>query len=125
MKIALACQSPLLEKALTLFLKPYIVPLKQCDFVVCDHEATLGAPLFRVGPKSTNAPFPFTKSSLMLALDSFSLALKNSALIAHEATVKTPVKTRDFSALKNTLDAITTRYQEEILQAVKEYYEKP
>ncbi|MBE0495207.1 MAG: hypothetical protein IBX45_02225 [Campylobacterales bacterium] len=120
MKIALSCRSILLEKALSLFLKPHIVPLKQCDFVVCDHEATLGTPLFRIG---INTPFPFSKSALMLALENFYTSLKTTALIEQEPLCSVAPVAKDFSKLEAVLSAITAKYQEDVLKAVREHYE--
>lgn len=120
MKIALSCRSVLLDKALSLFLKPYIVSLKQCDFVVCDHEATAGVPLFRIGD---NISFPFTKSALMMALEGFYTSIKTTALMEQEPILAPTLPVRDFSKLESALGVITARYQEEVLRVIKEHYE--
>jgi hypothetical protein len=120
MKIALACQSLLLEKALKLFLHPHLVPLKQCEFVIGDYEAVGDKPLFWVGPQKSDVGFPFSKTSLMLALEAFEANLKHDE---HAAPSEVKTETQSFALLEEQLESITKRYHAELVFAIKAHYE--
>lgn len=76
MKLTIMCQSLLLEKALELFLKPYVVPYKQSDFIVCDYKVETNKPQFRLKSSDSKIPFPFSKSTLLLSLEKFSQTIE-------------------------------------------------
>lgn len=72
MKIALKCQSPLLESSLMMFLRDYIVCEEECNFIISDepidgHKAVC---LIRDGEDS-HIRKPFTKESLLEDLHQF------------------------------------------------------
>ncbi len=114
MKIAIMCHSLLLEKALMIFLKPYLSPLKQSDFVVCDHEAETSVPKFHLKTPDSLLIFPFSKTSLLLALEEFYNNLPS--------TKKPKPILRDFSELEAKLERINAAYYSQTINAIKEHY---
>jgi hypothetical protein len=120
MKIAIVCQSLLLERALKLFLKPYVAPLKQCDFVVCDHQLETNLPQFKIKTPDANLPFPFSKSSLIHSLEEFFRTIKDTNSTAVKGL--TDSKKRDFSLLENRLNEICAEFNAKIIKTVKEHY---
>ncbi len=121
MKIAVECQSPLLQKSLELFLVKYISTLKQCDIVVRDVECLNDKRCFYIGSsKKADLLKPFSSSQLIIALQARydSMYKKNSRAV--EAT-DTPL---DFDILERRIDSLTKEYQANILKAVRAFYEK-
>ena len=72
MKIALKCNSPLLQKSLEIFLKEYKADIKECDFVVSDYDMQVGKPIFLVShSENANQKIPFTRDMLHSSLSVF------------------------------------------------------
>lgn len=122
MKLAIVCQSLLLENALKLFLKPYIVPFKQSDFIVCDYKIESDKPQFRVKSPESNIAFPFSKSALLLSLEKFSKAIEVSA--KNDELAKPLQNSPDFSTLEEKLNQICNQFNQQIIQTIKEHYER-
>ena len=123
MKIAVECQSPLLQKSLELFLSKYLSSTKKCDIVVRDTECFNDEKCFYISSKS-NADLlkPFSKSQLILALEKrYKLLYPNASL---KAEVEVEEEIMDFSILEKRIETLTLEYQENILRAVKAFYEK-
>ncbi len=82
MKIALKCNSPLLENSLSIFLESFICSKKHCDFIVSDYEIETKKPVFFIDTKQANITKPFTKEQLLSSLRKFyedeELEAKNS-----------------------------------------------
>lgn len=118
MKIAVVCNSILLTRALEIFLKPYLVPIKQADFVVCDYEASFDRPIFN--PKK-DVLFPFSKANLMLSIESFCKVHADVIKIKNELLEK---EERDsgFAKLQTKINSIMKKYEDEILKTVREHY---
>lgn len=124
MKVAVECQSPLLQKSLELFLANYLSSLKQCDIVVRDMECLNDERCFYVSNKS-NADLvkPFSKSQLILALEKRYEELKENAP-EEESEVRVDNEPMDFEILEKRIEFLTQEYQDNILRAVKAFYEK-
>ncbi|MBA1432082.1 MAG: hypothetical protein FAF04_00465 [Epsilonproteobacteria bacterium] len=126
MRVAVECQSPLLQKSLELFLAKYLSAAKKCDIIIRD-EACLGDErCFYIGSSAeADLQKPFSKSQLILALEQ-----KYNALYAaedQEALIKQEYEeedSMDFSILQKRIEFLTQEYQENILRAVKAFYEK-
>lgn len=116
MKIALACQSILLEKSLEIFLKDYIVAYKQCDFVISDKDIEMDKPLFRIGNKNSDLITPFSKSTLMLKVENFYDAL-------HEQKDKKIDLNIDINELEDKITKLTDNFREDLVSVIKEYYD--
>lgn len=118
MKIAVECQSPLLQKSLELFLTKYLSSKKQCDIVVRDEECLNDERCFYVS-SNENADLvkPFSKSQLILALENrYKKVTKDEIVSEHEPL--------NFDILEKRIDFLTQEYKENILKAVRAFYEK-
>ena len=124
MKVAVECQSPLLQKSLELFLANYLSSLKQCDIVVRDIECLNDERCFYVSNKP-NADLikPFSKSQLIIALENRYKELKEDEPEVEEST-EVNNEPMDFDILEKRIEFLTQEYQENILRAVKAFYEK-
>ncbi|EAI8890707.1 ornithine carbamoyltransferase [Campylobacter coli] len=79
MKISLECKDLIIEKALELFLKEYLVMKKDCDFIISDEKISTQKPLFIIAKNSPFLSLPFSKEALMNSLNEFDSALKATA----------------------------------------------
>lgn len=125
MKVAVECKSPLLQKSLELFLTKYLSSLKHCDIVVRDVECLNDERCFYVSNK-TNADLikPFSKSQLILALETRYAELKKDEPIEEsEDSLERSNEPMDFDILEKRIEYLTKEYQENILRAVKAFYE--
>ncbi len=68
MKISLMCNSLLLTKTLSLYLKEYIVDKRSADFIISDHMRGKGY-LFVSSKKESDLQTPFTKEMLFDAIE--------------------------------------------------------
>lgn len=128
MKIAVDCQSPLLQKSLELFLSKYLCSSKKCDILVRDTECIEDKRCFFISTKeSADLVKPFSKSQLILALQK-----RHKELYGDEVQVENFVESvafeeeerMDFSILERRIEALTYEYQQNILRAVRAFYEK-
>jgi len=124
MKVAVECQSPLLQKSLELFLVKYLSSLKQCDIVVRDIECLNDERCFFISNKP-NADLikPFSKAQLILALEKRYEELQEDKPeeVLEERVDNEPM---DFEILEKRIEFLTKEYQDNILRAVKAFYEK-
>jgi len=124
MKVAVECQSPLLQKSLELFLAKYLSSLKQCDIVVRDIECLNDERCFFISNKP-NADLikPFSKAQLILALEKRYEELQEDKPeeVLEEIVDNEPM---DFEILEKRIEFLTKEYQDNILRAVKAFYEK-
>ena len=124
MKVAVECQSPLLQKSLELFLANYLSSLKQCDIVVRDIECLNDERCFYVSNKpNADLVKPFSKSQLIIALEKRYDELKEDEPEVEEST-EVNSEPMDFEILEKRIEFLTKEYQENILRAVKSFYEK-
>lgn len=123
MKIAVECQSPLLQKSLELFLSKYISSTKKCDIVVRDRECLGDERCFYISSESdADLLKPFSKSQLILALEKrYKKLYPNSSLRQEPERAE---ESMDFSILERRIESLTLEYQDNILRAVKAFYEK-
>ena len=116
MKIALACQSILLEKSLEIFLKSYITPYKQCDFVISDKKMEIDKPLFYIANENSDLTMPFSKSNLMLKIEKF-----YDSLFKKENSNK--VEKIDIKELEDKISKLTDNFRNDLVNVIKEYYD--
>ena len=122
MKIAVECKSPLLQKSLELFLSSHISSLKQCDIVVRDFRALDDERTFYISKDSdSDLVKPFSKSALILALEN---RYKNASPKTEDTVEAFDPEIADFSILEKRIDLLTQEYKENILKAVRAFYEK-
>ncbi|WP_324171187.1 hypothetical protein [Sulfurimonas sp.] len=121
MKVAVECKSPLLQKSLELFLSSHLSSVKRCDVVVRDFKIDNDDRNFYIGKdKDADLIKPFSKSALILALEnryeSISPKLENKIESFEQGGA-------NFHILEKRIDLITKEYQQNILKAVKAFYE--
>ena len=149
MKIALICDSLLLDRSLEMYLKEYLTSYKLCDFVVATQPVESQKPVFLIGDfEGANLKIPFTRELLLQELDTFYQSLKGGHLsddMAQEMrdikainstsasfigskiespniqnTLEIPLISQD-SALNAKLEDILRRYAKEIETAILEH----
>ena len=128
MRVAVECQSPLLQKSLELFLAKYLSASKRSDIVIRDEECLEDKRCFYIA-SSADADLrkPFSKSQLILALEKKYASLYPKKEKEQEALQKEYMdeeESMDFSILEKRIELLTQEYQENILRAVKAFYEK-
>ncbi|QOP46151.1 hypothetical protein [Sulfurimonas paralvinellae] len=126
MRVAVECQSPLLQKSLELFLNKYLSASKKCDIIIRD-EACLGDKrCFYIGSEAdADLQKPFSKSQLILALEKRYEELYGKEEEALEIKKEyDEEESMDFSILEKRIEFLTQEYQANILRAVKAFYEK-
>lgn len=65
MKITVVCASELLQKSLEIYLKDYLAPIEECDFVISDYQSCDMKPVCLVGTANAHIKTPFTQESLL------------------------------------------------------------
>ena len=116
MKIAVDCKSPLLQKSLEIFLKKYISTVKQCDIVIKDKEDLDNEKCFFISyDKKSDLVKPFSYSQLIESLEDRyeSMSFKEMSDMPLE-----------FSILEQRIESLTKEYQQNILKAVRAFYDK-
>ena len=124
MKISVECKSPLLQKSLELFLEKYLCSSKHCDIVIRDEECLEDARCFYISssPDSDLAK-PFSKSQLILALENrYQTTTKDKPQEQIESVGNE--EPLNFDILEKRIDFLTKEYQQNIIKAVKAFYEK-
>lgn len=126
MKIAVECKSPLMQKSLEMFLQNYLSSLKQCDIVVRDVKCLNDERCFYISSDSeADLVKPFSKSQLILALESKYKNFSNETTTEDEKEqLHREYGSMDFSILEKRIELLTKEYQDNILQAVKAFYEE-
>ncbi|MCD4667529.1 MAG: hypothetical protein K8R44_02890 [Sulfurimonas sp.] len=118
MRVAVECKSPLLQKSLEIFLSRYLSSTKQCDIVVRDEECLNDERCFFISSdKKSDLVKPFSKSQLILALENRYQTMTKSEPVE-------PIEPLNFDILEKRIDYLTKEYQQNILKAVKAFYEK-
>ncbi len=124
MKIAVECRSPLLQKSLELFLAKYLTSSRQCDIVIRDEECLNDERCFYVSSdEKADLVKPFSKSQLILALENRYKTMVVKDLIESEDEPKEE-ELLNFDILEKRIDYLTKEYQQNILKAVRAFYEK-
>ncbi|WP_457745565.1 hypothetical protein [Sulfurimonas sp.] len=128
MRVAVECQSPLLQKSLELFLTNYLSSSKKCDIIVRDEECLEDKRCFYVASDAkADLMKPFSKSQLIVALEKRYNELypkKQEKLNEKEDELIQDEYGMDFSILQKRIEQLTQEYQTNILRAVKAFYEK-
>lgn len=109
MKIALECKDIVLEQALRLFLREYLVLKKDCDFLICDAKLDIAKPQFIIAKHSPFLSVPFSKEELLKALNEFHTALRE---LAHKLVLDE--KKRMKQEMKKIIIEFTKIYQNEL-----------
>lgn len=126
MRVAVECSSPLLQKSLELFLGSYLDSSKKSDIVIRDTKCLNDPKCFYISNTAeADLMKPFSKSQLILALEKRYDALKPKA---EKESVKKVDEFEedglDFSILEKRIEFLTNEYKENVLRAIKAFYEK-
>jgi len=123
LKVAVECKSPLLQKSLEIFLVKYLSSRKLCDIIIRDEECLNDERCFYISfKKDADLVKPFSKSQLILAIENRYEKLTRNKIV--EPIVEVNEEPLNFDILEKRIDYLTKEYQENILRAVKAFYEK-
>ncbi len=126
MKIAIECKDLILERALILFLKEFLVLKKDCDFIICDEKLDINKPQFLINKYSPHLSIPFSKEELLSSLYSFDKALKELALkLAEEKKKSLEDKIEKIAnefriSYENEIDKAITSLKQRLIKAINE-----
>ncbi|MDQ1298037.1 MAG: hypothetical protein QG558_576 [Campylobacterota bacterium] len=127
MKVAVACESPLLQRSLELFLEGRLSSQRHCDIVVRDYEMHNDEHLSLIigTTEKVDLQKPFSKAQLFHALakklDVVKPIAAQNSFDAVEEEEETHVS---FDILERHIEKLTREYQSNILKAVRAFYEK-
>lgn len=131
MRVAVECKSPLLQKSLELFLGKHLSSLKNCDILIRDVKCHDDKRCFYISSsKDSDLVKPFSKSQLFLALENRYKSLNKGNLYSFpksnedEESDFADDAQPDFEILQRRIESLTKEYQENILKAVRAFYEK-
>jgi len=124
MKVAVQCESPLLQRSIELFLQNHLSSLKQCDVVIRDKKILDSYhSLFVSSEADADIKKPFSSSGLHLALDKYYDKIVNIQSVKdYDEEVLTPSQD-PYLALEEKIDELTQAYKNNLLKAVKDFYE--
>jgi predicted patatin/cPLA2 family phospholipase len=127
MKVAVECKSPLMQKSLEMFLQKHLCSLKQCDIVIRDSKCLNDDRCFYISSdEDADLTKPFSKSQLILALEKRykSMNKEISHIQEQKEDIYREYASLDFSILEKRIDSLTKEYKQNILQAVRAFYEE-
>lgn len=126
MKVAIQCDSPLLQRSLELFLEGHLSSLRQCDILIRDKNIRDDQyPTFVVGvEESSDLIKPFSKAQLLHALNQKFESEKHLPLSIKEENFPSSEEGVSFDILERHIDKLTREYQSNILKAIRAFYEK-
>jgi hypothetical protein len=128
MRVAIQCDSPLLQRSLELFLEGHLSSRRQCDIVIRDkHINDDEYPTFIIASDDkTDLIKPFSKAQLMDALHKKLEAVKIPDMLQPSLHVSAVVEDNGvgFEILEHHIEKLTREYQANILKAVRAFYEK-
>jgi len=127
LKVAIQCDSPLLQRSLELFLDGHLSSLRQCDILIRDKDIRDEQhPTFVIGvDEGSELIKPFSKAQLLHALNQKFDSQKNSpAIVEDEVMVSDEEEKVSFEILERHIEKLTLEYQANILKAVRAFYEK-
>lgn len=127
MKVAIQCDSPLLQRSLELFLEGHLSSIRQCDILIRDKDIRDEQhPTFVIGSDAhADLIKPFSKAQLLHTLTHKFESLKN-APVSPEEEVSLAVEEEkvSFEILERHIEKLTREYQTNILKAIRAFYEK-
>nr|WP_315017130.1 hypothetical protein [uncultured Campylobacter sp.] len=122
MKISLECDCILLGESLRLFLRDFISPKKDCDFIVADKKIESKKPVFVIAEHSPHLKIPFSKEVLISALEEFYSAIQFSEPVAPSraaAPAKEKAASQNGSNLELEVSNLIDKFKEELLAVLR------
>jgi hypothetical protein len=126
-KVAIACESPLLQRSLELFLEGRLSSQRHCDIVIRDREVRNDEQLSLLIGTSDNSDLrkPFSKAQLFHALGQKLNVVRQENIPQVSPLVEEEEETDvSFDILERHIEKLTREYQSNILKAVRAFYEK-
>jgi hypothetical protein len=127
-KVAIQCDSPLLQRSLELFLDGHLTSYRHCDVLIRDKDIRNDEQLtFVIGAQEgSDLIKPFSKAQLFHALAQAIEESKATPLVQtdtefYQENIQESVS---FDILERHIDKITREYQANILKAIRAFYEK-
>ncbi len=132
MRVAVKCESPLLQRSVELFLDKELSPIKNCDIVVSDQKLDIDKKILYISNESDGDLLkPFSKSQLVLALEKVMNDEKESKSflsmieeLEQKESFETTDKGLDFKFLQDRIEQLTQEYQENLIMTIRAFYEK-
>jgi len=127
LKIAIECKSPLMQKSIEMFLKNYLSSSRQCDIIVRDEPCLNDERCFYISSdKEADLTKPFSKAQLILALENrYKTLVQDNVLMEEDQyDTKDDEEVMDIEILEKRIKFLTQEYQNNILKAVRTFYEK-
>ncbi len=122
MKISFECDCVLLEESLKLFLRDFISPRKDCDFIVADRKIETKKPVFVIAERSPHLQIPFSKEALISALEEFYSAIQFSEPAASSHTSAfafAAISPQNGSNLELEVSNLIDKFKEELLALLR------
>jgi hypothetical protein len=137
-KVAVQCESPLLQRAFEHFLDGHLTALKQSDIVIRDRKVDDGRPMILVdSTPEADLRKPFSRSQLMMVLEGrlqenasvkqirqLTEEMEVDSVPSDEASAPDDNGELDFSILEKRIEKLTQEYQQNVLKAVRAFYER-
>lgn len=127
LKVAIQCDSPLLQRSLELFLEGHLSSIRQCDILIRDKDIRDDVhPTFVIGVNgSCDLVKPFSKAQLLHALtQKFESCKQQSFELKEEEPLPVAEEAVSFDILERHIDKLTREYQANIIKAIRAFYEK-
>lgn len=132
MRVAVKCESPLLQRSVELFLDKELSPIKNCDIVVSDQKLDIDKKILYISNESDGDLLkPFSKSQLVLALEKVMSDEKESKSflsmieeLEQKESFEIIDKGLDFTFLQERIEKLTQEYQENLIKTIRAFYEK-
>ena len=125
MKISLECDCILLGESLRLFLRDFISPKKDGDFIVADKKIEAKKPDFVIAEHSPHLKIPFSKEVLISALEEFYSAIQFSEPVAPSCTnapafvIKEEAVPQNGSNLETEVSNLIDKFKEDLLAILR------
>lgn len=121
MKVAVRCDSPLLQRSLEIFLHDRLSSIRQCDVVIRDKAvADDPHPTLIIGSTpDADLIKPFSRSQLIMMIEKVGTTSEPIRLQRTEYVEKA---SPDLTVLEERITRLTQEYQENIMKTVREFY---
>lgn len=130
MKVAVKCESPLLQRSLEMFLDKNLSPMKSCDIVVSDQKLDVDQKTVYISNESdADLTKPFSKSQLFLILEKVMKDENESksflSMIEEMDSIESSnTQGLEFKFLQDRIEKLTQEYQENLIKTIRAFYEK-
>lgn len=128
MKVAVQCESPLLQRSLELFLAEHLSSRRHCDIIVRDYESPEEDQLCFVIGSTPPADLikPFSKAQLFHGIQSKLESVKNNPLTTTGVEEESEADNEpvSFEILERHIEKLTREYQANILKSIRAFYDK-